>query len=716
MKKFIFGAAFAAICFFWLHYAIYYSGFYIDLHPKTPVTVTVKTEGKQIMQKNSQGRFEPFVVRGVTLSSSIAGHSASDYAVKEETWIRWFGQIQKMGANTVRIDTIYDDTFYNAFYQFNKKTQKPLYLLQGIQVSDYANHSGGDAYEKEFYGELKKSSIDAVDVLHGRKNISVNRLKGSGKYRKDVSHWVLGYIVGNEWDAGTLAYTDNSGKHSVSYKGTYFQTTKGATATETMLAKIMDHMVTYESQKYKTQKLISFQNDPKNDPFVYEGQYAKQLGKFYRMDSEHLKATGELKSGFFAAYRMYDFCPDFVRYLSAEQKKELKYHLKDLDTGLYGNGYPQLLARYHSMPVVVTGYGFSSSRGTDSAEGALTEKEQGQKIISAYDDFVRSGMSGAVITSWQDTWGRRTWNTSYALDVSNTALWKDIQTDGQGYGLLSFDPGKTESVCYVDGNKQEWDREDEVFSKNGISLSVKYDEQGIYLLVCKKGLSEKDSIYIPMDVTPKSGSKVCISPALLFEREADFLLCLKGKTDSRLLVQERYDSLRENYLMQTEGKDPFEEFPETDSAKFVPIRMILKNKKLVSEDAGEKELREAKRFDTIETGRLTYGNNNPSDKEYDSLADFCYGTDCAEVRIPWQMLNFSNPSSMEIHDDYYKNYGVEWFKIEKIYIGAGTDKMDAPVSMADVKLRGWRDQVTSHERLKQSYDMIRDRWREKDVP
>lgn len=715
MKKFLIVTAAIVLCLLGLYFGVYYGGFYLDFQPDAPVETTVKTEGKTILLKNDDGAFEPLTVRGVNLSASIPGHTSTDFAVEEETWLRWFTQIRAMGANTIRIYTIYDDTFYNAFYRFNTESESPLYLLQGLQVSDYANYSGSDAYGEEFYAALKQDSITAVDVLHGQKSIMLNRMKGSGRYRRDVSPWVLGYVLGNEWNAGTIAYTNHNRNHPAAYQGKYFSTAEGATPFEAMLAKILDELVTYESRKYKTQKLVSFQNDPENDPFLYEETYAKQLGKFNRMDAEHLRPTENLLSGYFASYRLYEYCPDFSQYLSQEQEAALQPILSQLDTALYHQGYTQVLSGYHTMPVVVTGYGFSSSRGTDTADGPLTEREQGEQLMKAYADIVRSGCSGACIDTWQDAWERRTWNTSYAVDVHNAPLWHDIQTDGQGYGLLAFDPGGEQSVCYVDGDRIEWGPDDRVLEQDGLSLSARYDERCLYLLIERDGLTEQTALYVPIDVTPKSGSQISEAPALSFERGADFLLCLNGRLDSRLLVQARYEALRENYLMQTAGEDPFVSFPANDAPQFVPIRMILQKHKLVSMDASEEELLAAKLSDTFDTGRLVYGNGNPASEHYNSLADFCYGDGFVEVRIPWQLLNFSNPSKMEVHDDYYTNYGVEWTAIRQLYLGVGIPGSQAAVAMSPFALRGWGEKFAYHERLKQSYDVVRNSWGEQDA-
>lgn len=711
MKRFMIVSVALVLCLLGLYFAVYYGGLYVDFRPDLPVEATVKTDGKTILVQTESGiAFEPFTVRGVNLPSSLPGHTSSDFAVEEETWLRWFRWIQEMGANTIRIYTIYDDTFYNAFYRFNTEAESPLYLLQGLQVSDYANNAGGDAYAPSFYAALRQDALDAVDVVHGRKNILLNRMKGSGSYRRDVSPWVLGYVVGNEWNAGTIAYTNHNRENDAAFVGDYFYTTEDATAFEVLLAKVLDGMVGYESAKYKTQKLVSFQNDPENDPFVYEETYARQLGKFNQLDAAHLKTTEKLRSGFFAAYRLYEYCPDFAQYLAEPQKAALGGALDRLDASLYNQGYTQLLSEYHTVPVVITGYGFSSSRGTDTADGPLTERQQGERLMRTYEDIVRSGCGGACIDTWQDVWERRTWNTSYAVDVTNASYWHDVQTDGQGYGLLAFDPGKETSVCYVDGDRTEWSRDDQILSRDGLTLSARYDERSLYLLVEQEGLTERTALILPMDVTPRSGSKRSAAPAASFEREADFLLCLNGRTDSRLLVQARYEALRENYLMQTAGEDPFVEYPAKDAPEFVPIRMILQKHKLVPPEASEQALLEAKLSDTFETGRLRYGNGNPASGAYHSLADFCYGDGFVEVRIPWQLLNFRNPAKMEVHDDYYAHYGVEGLPIRALYVGVGAAGGREPIAMSPLALQGWRESVTVHERLKQSYEVVRESW------
>ena len=65
---------------------------------------------------------------------------------------------------------------------------------------------------------------------------------------------------------------------------------------------------------------------------------------------------------------------------------------------------------------------------------------------------------------------------------------------------------------------------------------------------------------------------------------------------------------------------------------------------------------------------------------------------------------------MQIHDDYYDgNYGIEYIKINEIYaaVGSGKDR----ISLDKIKLKGWGNKVTYHERLKTSYYMMQNLWK-----
>ena len=111
---------------------------------------------------------------------------------------------------------------------------------------------------------------------------------------------------------------------------------------------------------------------------------------------------------------------------------------------------------------------------------------------------------------------------------------------------------------------------------------------------------------------------------------------------------------------------------------------------------------------TYETGKLTYGNANPSADDFDSLADFCAGDGFVEIKLPWQLLNFADPSTMRIHDDYYECYGVEYLSIDSIRVGVGDG--EETIQMADFPMEKLGRTPEYHERLKESYYILQDYW------
>ncbi len=695
----------------------YRFGVYVDLKPNQKVTSFMTTDNKNIYMKTPNGKKDKFEIKGVDMGVGIPGKFATDYAIDKETYLKWFEEIYDMGANTIRVYTILSDDFYKAFYEYNKNNETPLYLIQGIWVDDYVQNSHVDAYGNDYIKQLIKDCKTVVNLLHGNTKLSLGNGAGNGNYAYDISKWVIGYIIGVEWEDVTVAYTDNEYKGMDSYSGKYMYSTPNASPFETMLAKVGDSMISYESKRYKEQRLIAFSNWPTTDPFDYPENVSDLFMKCAKVDVEHIKTTDEFISGQFASYHVYPYYPDYLSYVDdpttldgINSKKDLYDEKGRLNTY---RAYLKMLTSHHTMPVVISEFGVSAGRGmaqkdknTNRNQGNTSESEQGKAIVDCYNDIIASGCAGCAVFSWQDEWFKRTWNTMYAVNLKRTPYWSDYQTNEQYFGLLSFDPGKETSVCYVDGRDDEWTNEDIVSTNNNMKVSMKYDEKFVYFKVDKKGFDiNKDKIYIPIDTTQKSGSKACKNFGLKFDRNADFIICINGKNNSRVMVQERYESLRSTYLQETNGKNAYSNIPSVSSSVFKNINMILQTQNVVSNGKNnDKYISES-----FETGHLTYGDANPSDNNFNSLADFCDGDGFVEIKLPWQLLNFSDPSKMQIHDDYYINFGVKSITIDKMYVGAGI-KNDLAIIMNPFPLNGWGNNVTYHERLKSSYYILKDAW------
>ncbi|MBQ2897247.1 MAG: hypothetical protein IJE46_02870 [Clostridia bacterium] len=721
MKKFIIIISLIILVLLGFDWLYFYEGVYFNSGKEKPIEYFTKVDGEEIYIKKDDS-FESYEIRGVNLGSGIPGEWATSFAIDEETYLRWFKYIQDMGANTIRIYTIQNDTFYNAFYQYNKDNENPLYLIHGVWVNDYVLNSHRDAYSKDFYDLFLEHSKVMVDVIHGKRKLNLGRVAsaGHGTYQNDISDWVIGYILGVEWDDSTVAYTDDLYKGIEgysSYKGEYMYTSPDATPFETMLTMVGDKVIEYETKRYGEQRLVAFSNWPTTDPFEYPQIIKEFFMKCARVDTEHIKTTDAFIPGQFASYHVYPYYPYYLSF--AEDWSVFGIESKDTFRNEEGNvnayrAYLTMLNNHHTMPVVISEFGVSTGRGmaqvdkdTGRNQGNTSEQKQGQALVECWEDIKITGCNGGCVFTWQDEWFKRTWNTMHAVNLTRTAYWSDYQTNEQYFGLLSFDPGNEKSVCYVDGDVSEWTDSDIIQSGN-TELSVKYDEKFIYFLVKKDGLDfENEVLYIPVDVTEKTGSNYCKNFDVKFARDADFVIVLNGKDNSRIMVQERYDALRSTYSKDIHKFDTYlkENVPDKNSSLFVNVELILRTAIALSPETKETVA------EAYETGKLLYGNANPESRDFNSLADFCVGGDYIEIKLPWQLLNFADPSKMLVHDDYYDgNYGIEYISVDKIYAGVGTG--NDRISLDEIKLKGWGNKVTYHERLKSSYYIMQNLWKE----
>lgn len=661
-------------------------------------------EGKEIFRIFDEEK-EAFEIRGISLDSSLPGHFATDFAVSGGQYLEWFDLIAQMGANTVRVPTIMDSGFYDAFYEFNAGREEPLYLIQALWVTDYAQDSHEDALGGDFFGQLKKDALTAVDVIHGHAFLAYAKTRGNGWYTKDISQWVLGITLGTSWRGETTAYTNHM-REEEPYTGRYYSASQDAGRFESMLAELLDVLTVYESRKYQKQHLLSVVSEPATDPFDYEWLIKAQTGKCDRIDASHILSSEDVKAGFYVSYRFYDFCPDILSYLTPEEKVRLDGILAQIQGKEDYSAYLELLERYHEIPVVIGDYGFSSSRGiTRAVDGkcGLNEKEQGEKLMELYQTCRGLGLSGVVISSWQDGWYRTDWNVYPMIDKERGPFWHNVQSESQGYGLLAFDPGVEGEEVVLDGCGDEWEGYEPLIDNGFGRLSCRQDEAYLYLLVERK---DERRLYIPFDITPKSGSTYYGREGVKFEGGADFLLVIDGKEQARLLVHPYYDPWWAAWLQHIEHKDAYTvELPDANEDDFVQMRMILKDDPWLSQDWSK---RNAPVFDT---GMLHYGNGDPDAPDFDSRADFCSRGNMTEIRIPWQLLNFSDPSAGKIHDDYYKHFGIEARSTDSISLGlGGKEDGSLRIGFEVFELKLWDRTVSYHQRLKQSYYVVRECW------
>ena len=670
------------------------------------IKLVSKVKGKDFYVY-SDGAFEKKFLKGVNMGSGKPGSFPGELAITKEEYLRWFKEISDMNADVIRVYTTQKPVFYDALYEFNKNSEKPIYILQGVWINDTDIAELNDAYGDN--GRILKNFIkdaqDLVDIFHGNATLPEKAGFASGEYKNDISQYVIGWILGIEWDPTFVDTTNKNNQNRNTYTGKYLFT-EYASPFEAFMCEAGDNILEYEIDKYKMARPVSYTNwlttdmlKHPNEPYLNEDMV--------EVNVEHIKPQDSFKEGVFASYHIYPYYPDFINY----QKDYTEF--KD-ETGKINTykAYLRDLMSQHTMPVLVAEFGVPASRGmahesihSGYNQGNHDETEQGIILGNMLKDIYDEGYCGGLVFSWQDEWFKRTWNT-LDFDVPDSRpFWSNPQTNEQEFGLLAFDPGKDESVCYVDGDIDEWKDDSPIYSKGDIKLYAKSDEKYLYLMVDKEKFDlTKDKILIPIDTIDGQGNKEDKDKNVKFTRDADFEVLIDGESNSKILVDAYYDSF--NYLYGDKLKliEENKIFKEKNSGMFNPMYLCLNKGFLLPQDKVEIP------FSKYETGLLKLGTANPNQEGYNSLTDFSEKDGKVEIRIPWQLLNVMDPSKKQIMGDFHKNEGIKAEKVNGFYIGAGNIQ-DSEIGMGNYTWESW-DIPTYHERLKPSYYKLQETFKE----
>ncbi|WP_226617948.1 hypothetical protein [Cytobacillus firmus] len=677
----------------------------------------------QIMKN---GTWEDLLIKGVNMGIAKPGHFPGETGITEAEYLRWFKAIGGMNANAIRIYTLHPPAFYEAFHKYNQIAEKPLFLFHGVWVNEETlvkeQDAFSDAVTKDFKNELEKM----IDIIHGNAVIEERPGHASGEYTFDISPYVLGFMVGIEWDPEAVKGTNDKHKGLQQFSGEYFQTAD-ASPFEIWLAEMMDYAVNYETSSYEWQHSMSFTNWVTTDLLEHPSEPSVKED-MVSVNPNHIKRADRFHAGLFASYHVYPYYPDFLNY----EEKYVNYIDSKGEKNNYA-GYLHDLIAVHEMPVMVAEFGVPSSRGMthenvgDMNQGFHSEEEQGKINSRLFESIVSEGYAGGLVFSWQDEWFKRTWNTMDYDNPDRRPYWSNRQTNEQHFGLLSFEPGKNEAGIYVDGITGDWKKLNAkpVYSsgrKNSYlkEMYVHSDEEHLYIrLDYNHPIDlENETTRLLIDTIAEQGqtSIPVLTGKVKTDFGVDFMAEIGGQDKSRLLIDSYYDTFYYHYSHML-NMIPNESYAnKKDNGVFHPIRLAL-NKELTIPSTGE-----TKPFKSYETGNLQFGNANPAHEYFNSLTDISISRSkkVMEIRLPWALLNIKDPSQKEIAGDLWREGLAGSQTIEGLRISAVSEDragiLDSFPKMQDGVLHGkdsayysWEqwEEPDYHERLKKSYHIMK---------
>ncbi len=638
-------------------------------------------------------KMEKSFIKGVNIGATKPGYFPGELAITKLEYIRWFFQISEMNANTIRVYTTMTPAFYDALFEFNERSRKKLYVMHGLWLNEDKIKAIQDPYaeDEHLLQEFISDGQNLVDIFHGNKTLDPRPGFASGTYTYDISKYIIGWVLGVEWDPYFVNNTNQLHETLNHFEGQFLYT-ENASPFEAFLAKAGDAILSYEAEHYQTTRPLSYTNWLTTDPLTHPNE-PDPKEDMASVDVEHIKTTKKAFAGQFASYHVYPYYPEFMNFST-----DLIDAYDPINTY---RAYLDQLNAYHTMPVLVAEFGVPASRGkahdarySGFNQGQHTEKEQGEMLVSMIKDIHDAGSMGALIFAWQDEWFKRTWNTmDFDLEWQRP-FWSNVETNEQMFGLLSFEPGETLKIK-LDGSIADWEDVPYV-QMDDLHLKATQDERYIYLLVELNG-HVNEPIYIGIDTIPNQGNLSYPSKQITFNRDADFLITIDET--SRIEVDPYYDAFSHLYGDVLDMIDKPLGMYTINSGLFTGMYHAL------SKELHIPGTNEVIPFSKYEAGLFKEGISDPFDPNYNSLADYYQTNDYIEIRIPYLLLNIMDPSTKTRMANFKGDNVFTGEPFDYIYIGASTG--NDSMFLAPYTWDNW-GLPTYHERLKQSYYIVQE--------
>jgi hypothetical protein len=713
--------------------------------------LVARTRGQGFEVATGKG-WRPFYVKGVNLGVALPGRYPSEFPQDSTLYAGWLDTLAAMHSNTLRLYTMLPPGFYRALRGWNlSHPDRVLWLVHGVWTELPPRHDFADpAWEAGFQREMRR----VVDAVHGAGTIAVRPGHAGGRYDADVSPWVLGYIIGREWEPFAVKAFD-AGQPAGSYSGRYLRVQRGP-AMDLWLARQCDAMLAYEADSYNALHPIAYTNWPTLDPLNHptepttaeEAYWRKRSGRrseaqkqeyendAVSVDANLIEPTTANPAGWFASYHVYPYYPDFMlldpRYRQARSPEGRSSYF----------GYlRELVAHHRSMPTLIAEYGVPSSRGVAHLHpdgwGHGGHDEQGMAAIDARltREIRESGAAGSIVFAWLDEWFKKNWMViDYEIPLDNTRMWHNVMDAEQNYGILGEYAGEATTTPHLGEDAARWRKLPVLQSMpdtagNLRRLRAGADESFVYLAVeLAPGKFPWGSwgIQLAIDTYLTAvGQHRLPRSEVQSEVGFEFLIDLAGPERGTMAVIPEYQ--RHEFHVDPATGDDFGRFfrrpvitRDRNDGRFDSL-FVVTNRARFGRDG---TFFPARGYDR---GRLMYGTEAVS-----TLADW-YLDEAAgllQIRVPWDLLNVTDPSTRTLLFDRQTSgkYGTATagdFHVGVVIYSKGATTKPKVVGILPSLTKGtWREDDFAgwrwqgwveprwHSRLKPVYDSLRMLWRE----
>ena len=525
---------------------------------KTHAEVSRVNNGKfQVME---DGKWKSITLKAVSINACEPGKTmyTRDFTFYEKL----IQNAADLGANCITAKDLLPPEFYTAVSRFNRKEgNSPVYILQQIAVPEGYLTDGG-------LTQWKNAVETTLNALHGNASAATERI-GEATYFTDVSQYVLGVSVQPSLTSEVCSRALNN--RSYTFSGDYVRSKTGIEG--------------FAAYLYNTAQSISKEQYGYYTPVSVCGEI-DMLGGTELSDNRNAYSFSGIESADCGEYYFSE-----VRFDSGifDSSRYSKMSFSDACSDLFGQ------INRAVKPVLVSGVKCPSVNEVYSQD-AVTEAEQGTRLVTAVSAVRDAGCLGAVVSDLNDSWTDVS-DEMLASTAEGSALWHNTCDAAQTTGLIAMDAKQPEEpgLVLTDDDLVE-----------GVSMYSNAEYMYITLQLFEEIDFKSNALFVGIDTYQRNDGEYYyakdFTPNSLSGME--FVLHFDGKQKASLHVIKSYD--------RTDGKAYTKESYSAEYSK-------------VSD--------------------LVYGGFSTGDTQFYQTGSTVY------IRLPWNWLNVADPSRKLVIND-----------------------------------------------------------------
>ena len=508
-------------------------------------------------------KWKSLSLKAISINASEPGKKtySRDFTFYEEL----VDKASKLEVNCIVAKDLLPPEFYTAISRYNNnKNHSPLYIMQqisvpdGLQVRDYASSEG--------LKKWKKSIQTVIGALHGSASAKSEKL-GEASYFTDVSQYVLSVTVNPD----IKDYTKIEGIESYSYSGKYVQQNSGING---FAAYLYDN-VESSSQKYgyftpasvsaSLEYLSGMSFVKAQNTYLFTGIENDECAQYYFNDIKFSKNALKKTDA------------------QSDDYDSLQIILSEVNSSL--------------SSVVLSGITYSNTNACYD-KTAVTEGEQGRKIVEALSAVRDTECLGATVYDLNDSWAETSENMSrYTAGGANSRMWQNVCDETQMTGVVATESKKAAEPGLV-------------LTDDDLMQAMSLSSDAGYMYITLQLYSELDyksyALFVGLDTFQRNDGEYFyakgFTPNSLSGME--FVLRFDDKQKAALYVTKAYDRSKGNAFTK-----------ESYNAKYHKV------------------------------ADLVYGGFQTGDTHFYQTGSTIY------ARIPWTWLNVADPAQKLVIND-----------------------------------------------------------------